>query len=83
MLNNLTSEHAVEFEVVFFLFIRVLLWFYFGETEEIEKYTIAATYGKDNVQPGPSAGKYAKEPNTGNASPGIQLRISFGFMLKV
>jgi len=65
----------------FFLFIRVLSseW----ETEEIEKYTIAATYGKDNVQPVPSAGKYAKEPNTGNASPGIQLRISFGFMLKV
>ena len=37
----------------------------------------------DNIQQVPSAGNVQKTPDKGNVSPGIQLRIIFGFMLEV
>lgn len=57
ILNDLSSEHAVELEIVFFI---------------LEKYTITAMYASDKIQLKPSTGNMQKAPNTGNMSPGIQ-----------
>ena len=82
MLNDLTSEHAVEFEIVFFKYSFTLV--FHKANEKLRKWKNIQSLPRMQIYNRCQARKnMQKAPNTGNASPGIQLRISFGFMSKV